>query len=713
MLLKKSKFLYMAPLFVAAAFFSSCSTTRTLGPDELRLASNEISILNDKDFQASALTPYIKQQPNSSFLGIKLPLYIYNLSDGSDKGLNKFWKKLGEAPVVYEQNLTELSKKSIENRLAYMGYFDSTVEAELRIKGKNARVHYYVTLGKRYPISEINFKLPASRKDFETDFLADSLSLSIHKGDFLSEQALSAEVDRSLSALREKGYYALGKSSYSFVADTLAGDGCAKLEYRIEEVDSPLYKVKYNKVNIIYPEDLEIKESVLEGVNLIRPGQEYQESVVSNTYSRFSALKIFRTVGIDLKQSSPKEVDCDINLTKSAPQGFKTNLEVSSNSSGLVGISPQINVYHKNLFGGGEWLNVGFVGNFQFRLDNSISSNELGASLSLSLPKFLGLDYKYFTGPVVPRTEFNLSFNYQNRPEYTRNIFSTSFGYSGVIKERFYYQLYPLQINYVRLFDLNADFLKGLERNPFMRYAYQDHCDFGAGGSLYYNSSTDIIPKTSYNSLRFTLDVSGNLLSLFRFMMKSADNGEKLVFGAPYSQYARTELILAKGIRLKDDASSLAFRLLAGMGFAYGNSTVMPYEKQFYSGGSSSMRGWQARALGPGSSPMDKTFSIPSQTGDLKLEVDFEYRFPMVWKVEGALFAEAGNIWKMSQGVKIADIAADYGLGLRLNLDFFLLRVDMGVRLRDPSLEGSKWIDPVTAFKTGGVALHFGVGYPF
>ena len=196
-------------------------------------------------------------------------------------------------------------------------------------------------------------------------------------------------------------------------------------------------------------------------------------------------------------------------------------------------------------------------------------------------------------------------------------------------------------------------------------------------------------------------------------MMKSADNGEKLVFGAPYSQYARTELILAKGIRLKDDASSLAFRLLAGLGFAYGNSTVMPYEKQFYSGGSSSMRGWQARALGPGSSPMDKTFSIPSQTGDLKLEVDFEYRFPMVWKVEGALFAEAGNIWKMSQGVKIADIAADYGLGLRLNLDFFLLRVDMGVRLRDPSLEGSKWIDPVTAFKTGGVALHFGVGYPF
>ena len=190
-----------------------------------------------------------------------------------------------------------------------------------------------------------------------------------------------------------------------------------------------------------------------------------------------------------------------------------------------MGISPQVNFYHKNIFGGGEWLNVGFVGNFQFKPDENIASNELGTSLSLSLPRFLGLGYKLFRGPVISRTEINASFNYQNRPEYTRNVFSTSYGYSGTIKGRFYYQVYPFRVNYVRLFNLNEEFLKRLEKNPFMRYSYQDHCDMGIGGSIFYNSSTDLVPKTDYHSVKISTDISGNVLSIFQNLMSTNESG--------------------------------------------------------------------------------------------------------------------------------------------------------------------------------------------
>lgn len=707
-----SAFTFQAAL---ALLVSSCSTTRALKGDELRLNSNDIVITNDSEFSPHSLTPYLRQQPNQSILGVKPLLYVYNWSGGSDRGLNKLWKNLGEAPVIFDQSQVERSKSSMTSRLNALGYFDSKVESELRINGREADVTYYVTLGKQYQIDSICFTIPSYRPDFEEDFTEDIPNVLLKKGNYLSELALTAEVERSVAALREKGYFALDKTSYNFVADTLSGDGKVVLEYIIKETDQRLTKAKIGNVAISFPENLNVKESVLKGVNLIKPGEVYKESLVSYTYLRFSSLKIFKTVGIDMHQVSDQQVDCEINLTKSKPQGFKTNLEVSTNSSGLIGISPQLNFYHKNIFGGGEWLNVGFVGNFQFKPNEDISSNEFGTSLSLSFPKFLGLGYNFFKGPSIPRTEFNASFNYQNRPEYTRNLFSTSFGYTGAVKRRFYYQIYPLRVNYVRLFNLTEEFSESLYKNPFMRYSYQDHCDVGVSATVFYNSSTDLVPKTDYHSLRLSTDLSGNLVGAFKRFMKVDEGGARLIFNAPYSQYAKMEVSYAQAIRFgHNDSHCFVYRLLAGAGIAYGNSTSLPYEKQFYCGGASSMRGWQARSLGPGNSPLNDTFSIPSQTGDYKLEADIEYRFPVISKLEGALFVEAGNVWEKNAGITLADIAADWGLGLRVNMDFLVLRVDWGVQFRDPCTgDGGRWLTLIDAFKDRAMALHFGVGYPF
>lgn len=693
----------------------SCSTTRVLQEGQKRLQSNELIVVNPSpDFNVNSVSAYVRQTPNSSFFGLNPFLSIYNWSDGKDKGIKGLFKKIGEPPVIFEESAVSISERSIEGRLEYLGWFNSNVESEIiENSDKLVSVRYYITLGQRYRISDISFELPEGT-DFAADFLADSLSVSIKTGDYLSEDALLSEVNRSISKLKNKGYYSLERGDYAFEADTLRSDGTTSLKYKVSENGGPLCKVSIGKVSVNYPENIKFKESVLKGMNLIKPGDIYNEDVISNTYSRFSSLKVFNRVTVDRKQVADDLLDCDITLAKSKLQGFKADFEVSLNSSGLIGVSPKLSVYHKNLFGGGEWLNIGFNGNFQFRFNDNVHSNEVGTSINLSFPKFLGLSYDFFKGPSVPRTEFNLAFNYQSRPEYTRNMLSTSFGYSGNFSKKFYYQLYPMQLSYVRLFDLNEDFAQKLDRNPFMKYTYQSHCDLGLGANLSYSTSSDVIPKDSYWTYRLSGDISGNIISLFNSLMESNEAGEKLIMGAPYSQYARVQLSVARGLRFgNDDKQSIAFRLLGGIGVAYCNSSVLPYEKQFYCGGASSMRGWQARALGPGYSQMYKGFSIPSQTGDVKLEANLEYRFPMFWKLEGALFAEAGNVWNRADGVDLGALAADWGFGLRLNLDFILVRMDMGIRLRDPSLEDNKWLDPVSALRSRGFGIHFGVGYPF
>lgn len=668
---------------VLAGLLSGCASARkNLAEDEYILKSYKIEVSGDPLFNVSELSPYVRQKPASVLQPRKA--------------------------VVLNKRSAAQSRVSIADRLTKMGYYGSQVDTSIAYKGKNARVTYLVELGGRIPIDSVFFRVPEG--GFREDFFADSAKVLVRPGDDLSELTMEAEIARSVESLREKGYYSIDQSRYRFYADTNGRAGKAAVIY---EIPGSIRKSYIGKVSISYPEGLKIRNSVLQGMNLIRPGELYSSTKVSNTYSRFSSLRVFQGVTVGLSPADSSTVDCNITLNQSRLQGVKTNLELSTNSSGLVGVSPQISYYHKNIFGGGEWLSVGFSGNFQFKIDDDTRATEFGTSVSLSLPRFLGLSYELFKGPSVPRTEFNLSFSRQNRPEYTRNIFSGSYGYTGIHRRRLSYQVYPIQVNYVRLFDLNSAFADRLSHNPYMKYSYQDHSDIGFAGTLYYTSSTEPIPTDSYRTARLQIDLSGNGISLFKSLLPTNSSGQRLIFGAPFSQYAKVELALARCFRFGlEDEQAVAVRLLGGIGQAYGNSTALPYEKQFYAGGASSMRGWQTRSLGPGYAPLDKTFSIPSQTGDMKLEADIEYRFPIVWMLEGALFAEAGNIWDTHSGVDLGAIAADYGLGLRLNMNILLIRIDMGVRLRDPSAD-TKWLTPVDAAKNGGIALHFGVGYPF
>ena len=711
----------------------SCSTTRVLQEDQYRLAGNQIKVLNDKKFNTGSLTPYLKQKPNPSIVfGWNPFLSVYNWSNGSGSGWDKLVQKVGQAPVIYDADLVESSIDNIKTHLAYQGYYDSDVEADIKVRKRKVTVSYNVLLGKRYEISSIDYVLP-KRGEFRNAFLQDSSKISVKVGDYLSEASLEKETERSSTAMRNEGFFDFNKNHYFFEADTLSGDDKAALTVTINEYTrnetprdaTPIRRYYIDKVEISYPEKLNIRQNVLTDLTTLSPGQVYSEEAVNNTYNRLSALRIFSSVNIGMTPKDTNLVDCEINLSQSKLQGFKANLEASSNSSGLFGISPQLSYYHKNVFRGGEILNLSFMGNFQFKFNDAVRSNEFGVSGGLSFPKFFPLPYSMFTG-AVPRTDVNVSYNYQDRPEYTRNIISTSYGYSGNVRNRFFYQAYPLQMNIVKLSDLDEGFYDSLADDPFLKNAYQNHFDLGSGLMLYYTTDSESIPKNTFFYTRLQFDIAGNVLSCFNNLMKQDSNGARMIWNTPYSQFVRSEITLGRTwVFGRNSGQSIATRLLAGAGYAYGNSTALPFEKHFYAGGSNSLRGWQARTVGPGLSQMDDSFVIPNQTGDMKLEANLEYRFDMFWKVAGALFVDAGNVWTLrSSGEGNSyesmfrwdtfgeSIAANWGLGLRLDFGFLLLRLDTGVKVHDPA-RMQKWVTPDMWFKRDGYAIHFGVGYPF
>ena len=712
----------------------SCSTTKVLQEGELRLEKNTIIIENSKDFNPNRLTPYLKQNSNKYIiLGWNPSLNIYNWTNEKGGLWDKFVQKAGVPPVIYDSSLVVKTIENMEKHLEYLGYYDSKVSTYSKINKQKISVNYNVRLGKRYRIKEINYNLPSD--PIRKDFLSDSLNFTVKVGDFLSESILEEETSRIASYLREQAYYNFSKNYFSFEADTLKYHGEAILTVNLTEFSRnesinqarPHRKFFVNEVNIEYPEKLKLRPKILVNLNTIIPGTLYKETDINTTYSRLSGLQLFRGVNIEMSQVDTNKVDCSINLTQSNIQGFKLNLEGSSNSSGLLGISPQLSYYHKNFFKGGEWFDLTFMGNFQFKINDDIRSNEFGVSSGLSFPRFIFIPSKGLNGPYLPRTELNVSYNYQDRPEYTRNIISTKYGYSGNYKSNFLFQFYPIQLSIIRLENIDPGFFDKLKTDPYMQNAYRDHFDLGLGSTLYYTTNPQKKSKTSTFFSRLQFDLSGNLLSAFKSLMAKDEQGYGMIWNTPYAQYVRADLSMGKTWHFSEKGTnSLATRFQIGAGYAYGNSSALPFEKHFYAGGANSLRGWQARTVGPGMAIRDKSFIIPNQTGDMKIEANIEYRFRLFWKLEGATFIDAGNVWTINslnsewegESPRFSlknlgeSLAINWGLGLRVDLDFLILRIDSGFRIHDPSRD-YKWLQPREWVKKDGCAIHFGVGYPF
>lgn len=745
-------------LFVLAIWaISSCSTTKVVPDESYRLMENKVKVLNAKAYPKSVpndISNYVQQKPNSYFIGKWNPfIYVYNWSNGKDDGWDRFVKKLGHAPVIFDPEQVESSIDNMENHLKYLGFYNSKVKDSVKIKGKKATVLYDVTLGKRYPISAIKYDIPDSA--LMSIYMADTVNSLVKRGMPVSEQILDRESERVANIFKENGYYDFSKNYFFFTADTLAVKDSALLEISIKdytrnehernarphrqfhvgkvtiypitdelryrtaltnEIPLPLDTLKVDtNLFVVYDQKLDIRPFVLKKMNRVFPGDLYKQSMVDQTYQRFSNLNLYSSVNIGLEQSAPDTVDFNIRLMPSKRQGYKINLEASTNSTGLIGISPAISYSNRNIFRGGEWLNVAFSGNFQFGVKDRARSTEFGASANISLPTFVFFPDSFFKN-VIPRTDFTLAYNYQNRPEYTRNMITAGYGYSwSSISKKWVFQMNPARLNIVKMSDLTPSFNEMI-KNPFVKDSYIDHFDLGGRYSVSYYSDPSINPKHTNYKFSVKLDLAGNLLSAFNKLMPTDSTGSRAIWGSPYSQYVKLEGSYSYTWKFgRRERMALATRALAGVGFAYGNSNALPFEQLLWAGGSNSMRGWHTRSIGPGTSPMDTTMSIPNQTGDMRIEANLELRFPLFWLLNGALFFDAGNIW-VKRDIKsfsgfLDGIALNTGLGVRLDIQFVVVRFDWGIKLREPSVD--KWYGAKDWFKRGGYAFQFGIGYPF
>ncbi len=746
-------------IFTLLLFSFSCSTVRVIPEGRTLLKENNIVITNSEEIESGSLSQYIRQQPNRSLIyGWNPFLMIYNWSNGKNDGWDKFVKKIGQQPVILDSSMVLRSVENLKNHLSSLGFYNSLITDTIITKRRKSTVNYRITLGNSFVLREINYII----KDTAIERIVSQTydETVINPGIRLSEKTLELESERITTVMRERGYYNFTKNFFFFEADTLAGDGLADLFIRIENYtrnETPkdsrrheLYRIrnislysdydpmrsrddslirynihKMNNFTIFHRGERSIRPYVLEKMNILKPGELYNEKKASLTYNRYMSLRFFSGVNIQYDEvpfdtiSGVREVDCIIRLTPSKSQGYKLNLEASSNSNNLLGVSPAISYFHKNLFKGGEWFTVGFMGNFQFKLKDPVRSTELGFNTGISFPSFLLLPDSLFKSNV-PRSEVNLGYNYQSRPEFTRNLISLNYGYNWRVGERLFYTVNPVQLNIVRLFNLSAKFYESLQ-DPFLKNSYKNHFDLGAGATFYYTTNPNANSNRSFFYLRWTNDIAGNLISIFNSALSRDTSGFRKIWNTPYAQYLRSEFTIAQTWRI-NTRESFATRFNIGIGYAYGNSRTLPYEKLFYSGGANSLRGWQARSVGPGSASIDTTFTLPNQTGDLKLELNAEYRFGMFWNIEGALFVDAGNIWtlrnepgKENATFRFKDfyksVAVNWGFGARLNLDFVILRLDLGMVAHDP--QTNRWLGAADWFKKNTYSLQFGVGYPF
>jgi outer membrane protein assembly factor BamA len=737
------------------------------------LSKNEVKIVNDeKGVSKRNMTPYLRQQENNrSLFGTKLHLCLYNLSPRCDScWLGTTLRKLGEPPVVFDPELVELTVAGMQQYLRSRGYYHAEVDDTVRYRKKKATVIYRVRPGHTFTLQNIAWQLTDELP--ATFILSDTANTLLRPGAVLSVKLLEQERERIELFLRNKGFYLFSRALISYEADTLIGHGKANLtvflnkneasattdslpynrRYRIRDVKIYThydaleastradYLTEYREasektyepagaVYVLHRRKPAIRRQVLLNANTIEPGRYYSEQEIMQTYTNFSNLRLFRivSIGFDTVRTAGGEalLDCAIRLTDNIPQGFKMNIEASSSSLGLLGLSPTISYYHQNLFRGAEGLNVTFSDNYQFdlfRIGNTTRrSNELSASVSVSMPKFFLPRINRYFKTYSPRTDFTMSYGHQLRPEYTRNSMAFLFGYSWRPNAQLSYSVNLLNLSMVKLYNMSDNFFHSTLRDPYLRNRYEDHFVMGTNASFQY-STRQAFKTASSVQFRWNIGFAGNLLSAFNRRFPTNANRHYLVWGTPYSQYAKTDINLSY-YQVFDARQTLAYRVFAGIGRAYGNSISMPYEEVYYSGGAYSLRGWQSRSIGPGAAPVDTTFVIPNQVGDLKLEANIEYRFKMVGVLDGALFLDAGNIWslnyKQSDKLAVFDVATFYrqialntGFGLRLNFDFLVIRLDIGAKLHDPQLYRG-WVPVHNVFSMHNLSWHFGIGYPF
>ena len=736
--MKRRPFLYVMLLLLLTA----CSETKYVPEGEYLL--DRVKLKSDtkaRYLSLSELRSSVRQQGNSRwFSAAKLPLATYSLS-GRDttRWVNRLLRSVGEAPELYDSLSTQMSAENLEMQMRNKGYLRATVDVSNTIKGKRLRTTYLLHPGNPYFLRNIQYDIQDSAIAIllaNDDVMKDGL----HSGMLFNADNLDAERTRITKYLADRGYYRFNKDFISYRADSVEGTDQIDLmlvlhPYRDARVSNAPHRV-YTIGNLRYLSGnlndsiIPLRRSVLYSNTFLEEDSRYSASDLQNTYSHFGRLGVVRYTNITFHERPDEPVlDCDIQLSTNKPSTISFQPE-GTNTSGDFGAAATLSYQNRNIFHGSENLTIELRGAYESikGLEGYVGNNfiEYSVGTRLTFPRFIApFLATSFKRRINATSEVSVQYDMQNRPEFYRRVLSGAWRYKWYDQNHHdRYQLDMLDLNFISMpwisETFKAEYLDNTtSRNSILRYNYEDLFIAKIGFGYSYNNGD--------YAIKANVETAGNFLHLLSHTMRfhMNDDGQYTVFDVAFAQYARGTFDYTRNLRF-DRNNHIVFHVGLGIAYPYGNSRILPFEKRYFSGGANSVRGWSVRSLGPGSfAGSDGRIDFINQTGDMKLDLNVEYRARLFWKFNGALFVDAGNIWTLRNyeeqpggqfrfSTFLNQLAASYGLGLRLNFDYFVIRFDMGMKAVNPAYENAREHFPIIHPRLSrDFAFHFAVGLPF
>ena len=721
---------------------ASCSETKYVAEGELLLDKVKVKRdVKERAVNTTELKSYVRQRGNSRWFSlIKVPLYTYSLS-GRDttRWMNRTLRSIGEPPQIFDSLQTMQSVMSLREHLQNMGYLRATVDVSQKVKGKKVRTTYNLHPGKRYKIRYMSYDIQDSAIAQLLN-TADTTTWGLHSGMVFDAENLDGERKRIVDELTQNGYYRFNKDFISYKADSIEGTQLIDLtlvlhRFRNTQVkDAPherytMGAITYRSGNL---EDsvIHLRPNVLKNNTFMESGRYYSSRQLQETYKHFGRLGAVRYTNISFTEHPLEPVlDCNIAISTNKPSTISFQPE-GTNTSGDFGAAASLTYQNRNLFRGSELLTIQLRGAYEaIRGLEGYSQQdfvEYSLETSLNFPRFIApFLARSFRRRINATSEVSLLYDLQNRPEFRRRVFSVAWRYKwNDHRHHDRYQIDLLDLNYISMPWISETFyneylIDTSSRNAILRYNYENLFIMKFGVGYTYNNGLIAIKAKA--------ETAGNLLDLAAniFGFHQNNDGQYTFLDLAFAQYAKADIDLTRNIRLAYN-NELVLHFGLGVAYPYGNSTILPFEKRYFSGGANSVRGWSVRSLGPGTYVgRDGRIDFINQTGDMKLDMNIEYRAKLFWKFGGALFVDAGNIWTLRDypeqpgGQFIftefwKQLAASYGFGLRLNFDYFIVRFDMGMKAVNPAYETRKEHFPLLYPKLSrDFAFHFAVGLPF
>ncbi len=742
---------------------------------QLKLEAND-KIPDEKDLKLK-LESGIYPKPNKTFLGMYSSVWFYYKAGdpGKKKSLRYFMKyKLGKKPVYLTDADPEKTSKNLRNQLVNNGYFDAVVNYKVVKDKKMAHVNYMATLlTPPYRIKSISYRQIDSVFGRISDIIREESFLKV--GDIHKLDNLNKEMDLVEKAVRDRGFYYFNSEYLIFRADSTVGERQVDLFLTLEKNTPPnatkafsldtvsiinhytftkdsTLSAQYDSLNIkdfhyLYRKQDFRPEIIIKSISLHNDSL-YRRYNHELTLRRLTDLGVFKFVNIKFEPIPQSNLlQANIYLTPYLKKSLRFESQFVSKSNNFVGPSVALSFVNRNFLRGAELFQLRVHSGYEVQvsgqsLGKPLTSFELGTEASLAIPRFIvPFPISYNSAEYMPRTNMKLGAKLQNRLNlFQINSFNVALGYNWRETSAKSHELYPIEITYFKRGYISDEFQKLLSADPFLQRSFENQFVLGSRYGFTYNSQTNDGKEKAKDNFYFNgnVDISGNLAFLIgKLSGKQPTSDQPLeLFNSPYSQYSR----LDANLRYYHDFnknSQFAFRLIAGTGFAYGNSSSMPYIKQFSAGGSNSLRAFRARSVGPGSfnaftqigDTTQRVFFI-DQTGDVKLESTAEYRFGIWGYLKGAVFVDAGNIWLLHNdpnrpGADFSwktfanEINIGTGAGLRMDLNYFVLRFDAAFPLRKAYLTDEKhWVIKNIDFlspewRKSNLILNIAIGYPF